>query len=85
MKKIVFSDHAEDKFKILERHGFNITKETILAAVKTPDKIEKGYKNRKIAQRVISNRHIIRVVFEELNEVLRIITFYPGRRERYED
>ena len=25
MKKIVFSDHAEDKFKILERHGFKIT------------------------------------------------------------
>ena len=85
MKKIVFSDHAEYKFKILKKHGFEVTKEIVLSAMKNPDKIEMGYKNRKIAQKIISDRHIIRVVFEEFNEVLRIITFYPGKRDRYED
>ena len=85
MKKIVFSDHAEDKFRILERHGFKVTKDNVLSAMKNPDKIEKGYKYRKIAQKAISKNHLIRVVFEELDEILRIITFYPGRRDRYED
>ena len=85
MRKIVFSDHAEDKFKILINHGFEVTKDIVLSAMENPDKIDMGYKNRKIAQKVISNRHVIRVVFEELNEILRIITFYPGKRDRYED
>ena len=49
-EKIVFSDHAEDKFKILKKHGFEVTKEIVISAMKNPDKIEMGYKNRKVAQ-----------------------------------
>ena len=35
MKKIVFSDHAEYKFKILKKHGFEVTKEIVLSAIDT--------------------------------------------------
>ena len=47
--------------------------------------VEEGYKGRKIAQKVIDERHVIRIVYEDLPDQVRIITFYPGRRRRYED
>jgi len=34
---------------------------------------------------VIDQRHVIRVIYEELPEMMRIITFYPARKERYEN
>ena len=84
MKKIIFSSHAENKFAILKRHGFDVSKDTILLALETPDKLETGHRERKIAQKIINESHVIRVVFEEVQGVVRVITFYPGRRERYE-
>ena len=85
LREIVFSNHAEDKFSILQQHGFIITKDIISDAVKNPDIILPGYRNRKIAQKVIDENHIIRVVFEDFPDKIKIITFYPGRRKRYED
>ena len=85
MKKVVFSSHAERKFDILERHGFPIAKDIILSTIESPDIVEEGHKGRKIAQRVMDKRHVIRIVYEDLPNQVRIITFYPGRRTRYED
>ncbi len=85
MKKIVFSTHAEDKFSVLQQHGFVITRDVISDAVKNPDKILPGYRNRKIARKVIGENHVIRIVFEDFSDKIKIITFYPGRRKRYED
>jgi len=84
VKEIIFSSHAENKFAVLRNHGFDVSKDTILLALESFDKVEHGYKNRKIAQKVIDERHVMRVVFEETGEMLRVITFYPGRRVRYE-
>jgi len=84
LKEIIFSSHAENKFAILRKHGFDVPKDTILLALESPDKVEYSSKNRKIAQKVIDESHVIRVVFEETSNMLRVITFYPGRRVRYE-
>jgi uncharacterized DUF497 family protein len=84
VKEIIFSSHAENKFAILRHHGFDVSKDTILFALERPDKVEYGYKDRKIAQKVIDESHVIRVVFEETRDIVRVITFYPGRRVRYE-
>lgn len=46
-----------------------------------PDPVSSG---RTIAQRRISDRHVLRVVFRREGNVAIIITFYPGRRSRYE-
>ena len=73
MKKIIFSSHANNKFGILRKHGFNVTRKMIVSAMETPDKIEMGYKNRKIAQKIIDERHVIRVVFEDIQETERIV------------
>jgi uncharacterized DUF497 family protein len=83
-KKIEFTEHALIKRDILSLHGFTIETETIKDIIKSPEKIETGYKNRKIAQKRISPTHVLRVVYEEIGEEIRIVTFYPGKRERYE-
>jgi len=84
VKRITFSQHAELKFVLLESHGFPLEKEIIITTLMKPDKIDSGYKGRKIAQRRLDSDHVLRVVFEELSDEIRVITFYPGKRGRYE-
>jgi hypothetical protein len=48
-----------------------------------PQKIEASYLNRKIAEGALGQRHVIRVVFEEINNILLVITVYPAGRRRY--
>ena len=73
-KKIVYGSHAEEKFEILKRHGF----------VQRPDTVEEGFRGRKVAQRRISETHVLRVVYVERQKEIGVVTFYPGRRSRYE-
>ncbi len=85
MDKIIFSDHSIEKIKILNKHGFQINKKVVVDIMKNPDTIINGYKDRKIAQKIISDRHFIRIIFiEDLNSK-RIITVYPVKRSRYEN
>lgn len=84
-KKIKFCGHAEDKFEILERHGFTITREQVEDSVKSPDIVTEGSKNRKVYQKTISETHLVRTICEEGEEFVEVVTFYPGRRERYEN
>ena len=46
--------------------------------------LEKGYKDRLIAQKKIDDEHVIRVVHEKEREKILVITLYPARRSRYE-
>jgi hypothetical protein len=83
--KTEFSLHATMKLDLLNRHGFIISKDEILNILKNPDKIDRGYKNRYIAQKIKDEKHVIRIVFELNDENnISIITMYPGRRDRYE-
>lgn len=36
-------------------------------------------------QKQVNSKHLIRVVYEEKDEDVVIVTFYPARRKRYED
>lgn len=85
LTKIKFSDHAKLKFEILTRHHFVVTEKQVKEAIVRPDRIEQGKKGRMIAQKAIDERHILRVVYEHAEEGCEVITFYPGRRGRYED
>jgi len=83
-KKIVYGTHAEEKFEILRRHGFVVSKRQVRETLRKPDKIDEGFRGRKIAQRRISEKHVLRVVYEERQKEIGVVTFYPGRRSRYE-
>ena len=84
-KPIIFSRHAEYKLLLLRRHGFLFSKKEIEEVVRNPLRIRSGYVGRKIAEQIISERYIFRVVFEDLPRQLKIITMYPSRRNRYEN
>lgn len=81
--KVVYTPHAELKFKILEEHGVKITKSQVKGTVLRPDRVTKGRKGRLIAQKIMDEEHLLRVIYEE-KENIEIITFYPTRRKRYE-
>jgi uncharacterized DUF497 family protein len=84
LKEISFTNHCLEKIEILRKHKINVDKETISNTVLEPERIEEGYNDRKIAQKLFDENHVIRVVYEESDNNLRIITVYPGRRKRYE-
>jgi hypothetical protein len=83
-KKIVYGTHAEEKFEILSRHGFVVSKKQVRDTLRKPDRIEEAFRGRKIAQRKISKKHVLRVVYMEGPKEIGVVTFYPGRRSRYE-
>jgi hypothetical protein len=82
--KITFSKHAKLKFVDLAEHGFKITKEQIEDALNNPEGVIKDEKDRLIAQRAIDETHIIRVIYRKEGDLIKVITFYPARRRRYE-
>ncbi len=84
MHSVVFSEHAHLKLDILKSHGILLNVEIIQDTVINPEKIEKGYQGRLIAQKSLDTRHVLRVVYEKHGQEIIIITFYPGRRERYD-
>ncbi len=81
---IEFSLHSLLKIEILKAHGVDVSKETIEDIVRNPDKIDMGYKEKRIAQKGLDDAHVLRVIYEEFPDKKYVITFYPGRRSRYE-
>jgi len=82
---IRYTQHAEAKFPILKRHGFEITHDQVEETLTHPDKEIQQSEKRIIAQKGITVTHILRVIYRLEEETRVVITFYPGRRERYED
>jgi len=85
MKRITYYHHALEKFELLEKHGVQFTQQQIEKILKNPDKILPGNQpNRKVAQGVVSDSHLLRIIYEEYTDYLEVVTFYPARRSRYE-
>ncbi|MBL7073655.1 DUF4258 domain-containing protein [candidate division KSB1 bacterium] len=84
MKSIDYTRHARNKFDILKRHGFEVTPDQVEETVLNPEKVIPQPGGRFIAQKGITERHVLRAVYREEEETRKVITFYPGRRERYE-
>jgi hypothetical protein len=82
-KLIRFTRHARQKFDDLAALGFPITEDQVVDALQNPEHID-SEADPPIAQKAISERHLVRVVFVETEDVIRIVTFYPARRTRYE-
>lgn len=84
MGSVDYTHHARGKFEVLKRHGFEITSDQVEETILAPDKVIPQSGGRFIAQKRITPRHVLRVVYREEGETHVVITFYPGRRERYE-
>ena len=81
---IIFTKHAEDKFEILKRHKFLISKNQVVKTIESPDLIDKSHPPLLIVQRKIDKNYVLRVVYKQEFDVIKVITFYPGRRKQYE-
>ena len=81
---IHFTRHAEDKFEILRKHGVTVTKEQVIAAVQRPDYLDRSRLPLLIAQGDLDRHHVLRVVYKQEEGLIKIITFYPGRKKQYE-
>lgn len=81
---IIFTKHAENKFEILKKHKFSISKKQIIQTLDYPDLINESRSPLLIAQRRIDKDYVLRVVYKQVLGVKKVITFYPGRRKQYE-
>ena len=63
MKKIVFSLHSLNKIQILSKHQIFVDKNLITKIITKPNRIESGYKNRLVAQGVLDDKHVIRIIY----------------------
>ena len=81
---IIFTKHAENKFGILKRHKFLVKRHQVMKTVTNPEKMDYSRAPLIIAERSFDERHVLRVVYKQVGDTLRIITFYPGRKNQYE-
>lgn len=81
---IRFTEHALLKFVVLRQQGIELDRDTVVNVVLYPQDVARGYGNRLIAQAQLDAEKVLRVVYEESDEEIVIVTFYPGRRSRYE-
>lgn len=83
--KIVYTKHASvDKFAVLKKHKFKVTKEIIEKVIKEPEHEDKNfYPPKIIASKSIDEKHILRVVYRKERDIITLITFYPAEKGRY--
>ena len=84
MKEIRLSQHAELKLEILASHGMAVPVDFVWATLRSPDKLELEEEGKRIAQKRLDEKRVLRVVYREFDAFLLVITLYPGKRSRYE-
>ena len=83
MKPVRFTRHAREKLLLTQGQGFSVDEETIVSVIQEAAEIFLGYSGRLIPQGTLDEEHVLRVIYEESDEIT-VVTLYPGRRERYE-
>ena len=82
--KIRFTNHAERKFGILERHGVVVSHERVVQIIRNPTRLDAETRAPLlIAQGPFDERRVLRVVYKIENDMIHVITFYPGRKSQY--
>lgn len=56
----------------------------VVEILNRPDRVEDGYKGRRVAQGELDQNRVLRVVFKETDTEIVVVTFYPGRKAQYE-
>lgn len=81
---IRFTQHALRKFELFKRHDLRISQGAVIRTVNHPDEVDYSRFPVRIAQHSFDTAHVLRVVYKEENEEKLIVTFYIGRKSRYE-
>ncbi|MBI4050522.1 MAG: DUF4258 domain-containing protein [Candidatus Doudnabacteria bacterium] len=81
---IYFTKHATNKFEILRRHKVYVSEAQVIETISSPDLTDESRLPLLIAQKALDQTHVLRVVYKQENGMIRVITFYPGRKSQYE-
>jgi len=81
---IHFTKHAREKFDILRKHEFEVSREQVIETINKPELIDRSRSPFLIVQKKINTTHVLRVVYKKEDNNKIIITFYPGRVKHYE-
>lgn len=82
--KVVYTKHALEKFEVLKKEGWNITKSKIRQIIKNPKWKGSTRYDQKTALGLIDEKHILRIVLDRKDGIIKVITFHIGRRGKYE-
>ncbi len=68
---------------LTKRHKFIVSRGKVLETLEKPDLIDYSRLPLLVAQSKIDRDHVLRVVYKEEKDVIKVITFYPGRSKNY--
>ena len=85
MSSVRLTNHAQEKLEVLKRYGFEVPLEQIEETLLSPELVIPQTGGKFVAQKGITERHVLRVVYRLEGDDYVVITLYPGRRGRYED
>jgi hypothetical protein len=80
-KRIIVKAHAKERLG--RGKVYNVTEEALIQLIRKPDEIVSGKGNRFVAHKVLDEDYILRVVYEEFEHEVQVITFYRAKRKRY--
>lgn len=81
---IRFTNHALDEIREERERGFDVSEELAMEILLSPSQLVSARGRRMFAQAPIDERHLLRVLFEEEEGGLVIITVYVGAKRQYE-
>lgn len=84
MKEVRFGPHALQKFDDLRQYNVLVNRAQIEEVLRQPLRVESGPKGRMVATGPFTEHLVLRVVYRETHDAFEVVTFYPGRRSRYE-
>ena len=83
--KFVFTKHSlKDKLPELERFGWKITKTKVKSIVNKPRWRGVSKHGEETAMDLVDDKHILRVVFNRGDGIIKVITLRIARRGKYE-
>lgn len=80
-KRIIVKSHVVKRLK--REKVYKIDEDILIQAVKEPDEVVKGKGERFIAHKILGEEYILRVIYEEYQDEIQIITFYRAKKKRY--
>jgi len=82
---IVYTRHAREKFALLACYSFPVTEQQVEDTIHDPALLVEQSGGRLLAQKAISEQHLVGVIYRTDGKIATVITFYPARRRRYEN
>lgn len=82
--KVIYTKHAIEKFVELKKLGWVVKKDKIKTTIRRPRWSGISKHGQETAMILVDEKHILRVVFDRIDGIIKVITFHIARRGKYE-